>query len=115
MDAVLKQNLAAAGVEIDSGLERFMGNETLYEKFLKRFCEDSAYADLTAAISEQNCEKAFTAAHTLKGVCGNLSMIKLEELVKQQVEFLRAGDLTAAAKMMPDITAAYEAVMRVLQ
>ncbi len=115
MDNALRQNLEAAGIDVTSGLERFMNNETLYEKFLKRFCDDTTYADLHAAVSAQDCEKAFTAAHTLKGVCGNLSMTNLEQLVKQQVEFLRAGELSPAVEMMPDISAAYKAVVQALQ
>lgn len=115
MDNALRQNLEAAGIDVDSGLERFMGSDALYEKFLKRFCDDTTFSDLTAAVSALDCEKAFTAAHTLKGVCGNLSMTNLEQLVKQQVEFLRAGDMSPAAAMMPDITAAYEKIMQVLK
>lgn len=114
MDSVRKQKLEESGIDVDSGMARFMGNEALYEKFLKKFCDDKSYADLVQAVADGDCEKAFVAAHTLKGVCGNLSMTTLEQLVSRQVEYLRSGELVPAADMMPEITAAYEDIIHVI-
>ena len=35
MDALKKERLAAAGIDVDGALERFMGNDALLERFLK--------------------------------------------------------------------------------
>ena len=114
MDNAWKKKAQDAGIDVDSGVERFMGNEALYEKFLHRFADDKSYPELVAALSENNCSAAFTAAHTLKGVSGNLSLFKLQKLVAEQVEFLRAGDLDAAKPLMEDITATYNEILDVL-
>lgn len=114
MDSVQKKKLEDAGIDVESGLARFMGNEALYEKFMKKFCDDKSYAELVQTVADGDCEKAFVAAHTLKGVCGNLSMTKLAQLVSRQVEYLRGGELAPAADMMPEITAAYEEIIHTL-
>lgn len=110
MDSELKSRMEQAGVDVVSGLERFMGNEALFERFFRRFMDDKSYAELVDAISCKDTERAFTAAHTLKGVCGNLSMVRMEKLVGSQVEALRAGDFISASNLMPDISAAYESI-----
>lgn len=114
MDMELKQKAQNAGIDVNAGVERFMGNEELYEKFLRRFAEDASYQELVAAIASGDCQAAFTAAHTLKGVSGNLSLKKLEAVVAVQVEHLRAGDLDSARPLMEEITAAYEKVRAVI-
>lgn len=114
MDHTWKQRAKNAGIDIDSGVERFSGNEMLYEKFLHRFADDKSYPELVAALSAGDCGAAFNAAHTLKGVSGNLSLIRLQKLVSKQVEYLRAGNLDAAKQMLEDISAAYKDVLNIL-
>lgn len=114
MDNTWKQRARNAGIDIDSGVERFSGNEMLYEKFLHRFADDKSYSELVTALSAGDCDAAFNAAHTLKGVSGNLSLIRLKNLVSKQVEYLRAGNLDAAKLMMEDISAAYKDVLDIL-
>ena len=62
---------------------------------------DTNYALLSEAIETADPDKALTASHTLKGVCGNLSMPELFRLLTCQVEALRAGDWGKAAGLMP--------------
>ena len=51
MQPQTKETLSAAGININDGLERFMGNEALLTRFLKRFLEDSNYRTLLHAVS----------------------------------------------------------------
>lgn len=103
-------DLAAAGIQVEEALERFLGNRALLERFLKKFPEDTNYGALCQALAAGDTEGAFRAAHTLKGVCGNLSMGTLFTLVSAQTEDLRRGDLAAGAAKLPEVTRAYEAV-----
>lgn len=110
MNPTDKQTLTAAGIDVDGALERFMGSEALLVRFLGKFPDDPNFPALEAAITAGDCEAAFTAAHTLKGVCGNLSMTALFDTVSRQTELLRSGDLAAAAGMMDSLRSQYRAV-----
>lgn len=115
MNPTDKQTLVHAGIDVDGALERFMGAEALLVRFLRKFPDDPNFPALEAAIAAGDCEAAFTAAHTLKGVCGNLSMTPLFDTVSRQTELLRAGDLAAAAAMMPALTTQYQSVCHAIQ
>lgn len=108
------EKLKLAGMDPENAIERFMGNEALYLKFLFRFPDDENYRNLCSSIEQQDCKSAFTAAHTLKGVCGNLSIIGMERILSEQVEYLRSGDLQKGQDMMPELKAAYENVKKVI-
>ena len=111
MDAAKRQRLADAGIDVDSALERFMGNEKLLDKFLGKFPADQNYTKLVEAIAAGDNDAALTASHTLKGVCGNLSMTALFELVNGQLAAMRAGQWEKAFAMMDEITPLYEKVV----
>lgn len=115
MDAWKKEELTAAGVDVEDALGRFMGNEALLNRFLKKFLDDVNYGKLTEAIAAGDTEGAITASHTLKGVSGNLSLTKLHELLTLQVAALRSGDWDKASAMMSEIGEAYEAVTAAIQ
>ncbi|HIR52229.1 MAG TPA: Hpt domain-containing protein [Candidatus Onthovicinus excrementipullorum] len=105
-----KYILKQAGISVEEVLGRFMGNDALLERMLHKFLEDQTYAQLAEAMEQEDRDRAFQAAHTLKGVCGNLSMDRLFHLVSEQVELLRSGSWGAAQAMMPSVTRAYDAV-----
>lgn len=104
-----------AGIEAESGIQRFMGNEDLYIKYLYRFLEDENYKNLQKALENGNIKDAFFAAHTLKGVCGNLSLIRMESILKIMVEELRQENLQRAEEKMPDLADAYLHIQEVLK
>ena len=47
------------------------------KKFLLKVLDDTSFSTLCKALEEKNIEEAFRAAHTLKGVCKNLSIDNL--------------------------------------
>lgn len=110
MDSARKQRLLDAGLDLTSALDRFMNNEALLEKFLAKFPADPNHDRLTAAIAAGDKEGAIIAAHTLKGVCGNLSMTALFELLTRQVAAFRADDWEGAVAMMPELDRMYTAL-----
>lgn len=109
MTESLKTQLIEAGVDVNGALERFMGNEALLERFLKKFPQDGNYQKLCDAVKACDWDTALTASHTLKGVCGNLSITPLFDLLTNQVAALRAGDWQRAEEMMSLIAKAYTA------
>lgn len=74
MDESFKQRLIESGADVETTVKRFMGNEAMYEKFLKKFKDNSNYAGLEESIEACNYEEAFKCAHTLKGVSANLGL-----------------------------------------
>ena len=114
MDANVRQHLLAAGINVDTALERFLRNSALWEKYLRRFPDDPNYALLCQAMEQGDMEAAFTAAHTLKGVAGNLSLDALFAATSTVVESLRRRDLSAAREQMLPLQHAYGQVLDAL-
>lgn len=111
-----KAILQAGGFNVDEAMNRFMNSEQLWIKFLKKFKADMSFRNLVEAIEEKDSEKAFAAAHTLKGITGNLAMTRFNALISEQTEHLRgeAGGMEAAAAMMPQITELYEDTVKII-
>lgn len=107
MDKQSRDLLRQAGIDVDDALGRFMGNEGLLARFLGQFPDDPNYRALVEAVAGGDRAGALTAAHTLKGLCDNLSMTVLYDLFTQQVALLRAEDWQGACALMPGISAAY--------
>jgi CheY-like chemotaxis protein len=78
-----------AGLQMDAALQRLDGNSALLRKLLKRFCETQADSleRVRAALAEQDREGAIRAAHSLKGLAGNIGaralMLNAAELEAQ--------------------------------
>ena len=109
-----REQLTAAGIDVADAMERFMNNEALMLKFLLRFSEDQSMSHLRLAMERQDADGAFEAAHTLKGVAGNLSMTGLFHQTSAVVEHLRNRDLAAPAGAMAALEAQYARVMAAL-
>ena len=110
METVKKERLAAAGIDVADALSRFMGNENMFERFLGKFLQDKNFPALREALEKGDKEAALAASHTLKGVCGNLSMTALFDLLTEQVRLFRADDFEGAKQMMEKITEQYKKV-----
>ena len=115
MDENKKQLLEEAGIDVADALTRFMDNEALMLKFLLRFPEDKNFPLLKQAMDSGDAAQAFEAAHTLKGVAGNLAMTELFQQVSLLTEDLREQDLSAARARMPALEACYARIIAVLR
>lgn len=115
MDEMKRKLLLEAGIDVDEALGRFLGNEALMMKFLLQFPEDQNFSRLRQSVAQGDAAGAFEAAHTLKGVAGNLSMGTLFRQISAQVEDLRAGNVAAAADKMPALEETYSRTLAALQ
>lgn len=52
-------------------------SDRLIQKFLLKYLDDPSFDQLCAAMAAKDREEAFRAAHTIKGVCQNLSFTRL--------------------------------------
>lgn len=111
MDQSKKELLVSAGVDLSGALERFMENESLYEKYLQRFATNSSFSDLQNAFSQRDWRDALGISHNLKGVSGSLGFTKLYDLLSSQVALLRQDDNDGAAALMDDILPEYQRLL----
>lgn len=86
----LQECYASFGGDYEGLVSRVMG-ETYAEMFAMKFLKDGSFATLVEAMEKEDYESAFRAAHTLKGVCANLGIAKLQEVASALTEQLRAG------------------------
>ncbi|MDE5721124.1 MAG: Hpt domain-containing protein [Clostridia bacterium] len=84
---------------------RFLTDERI-ARFTAKFPADESFSNLEKAIAENNVEEAFRAAHTLKGVAGNLGFTALFEISQTVTEILRGGSLDISAHM-PELKRLY--------
>lgn len=94
------------GGDFEDVMSRFL-REDRVEKFARMFPDDPTYRELEAAMREENCERAFRACHTLKGVCLNLSLKRLFESSNAMTEALRAGDMEEGKRLFPKVSEDY--------
>ena len=66
-------------------------SEALVQKFVLKFLADGSYELLCSSMESGDYPEAFRAAHTIKGVCQNLSFTKLYTSSAQLCEALRDG------------------------
>ena len=70
-------------------LRRFAGNSSLLERFVRKFPQDQSFEKLTTAMENNDYTAIETAAHTLKGVTGNLGFQGLFEKSEEMVVAVR--------------------------
>ena len=70
-------------------VEGRLKTEARIQKFLLRVLNDASYDLLCTSIEEQNTPEAFRAAHTIKGICQNLSLDRLFKSADCLSELLR--------------------------
>ncbi len=99
MDAGKKELLENKGFDVDGAMRRFLNNDGLYTKCLKKFLDDTSYEKLKEAYDTGNCNEAFKAAHTMKGFVANLGINSLYNLLIPMVEKLRVQDMNIASEM----------------
>lgn len=99
MDAGRKEFLEQKGFDVDGTMKRFLNNEALYFKCLRKFLEDSSFDKLKEAYAKGNSKEAFEGAHTMKGFVSNLGINELYHHLIPMVEKLRVQDMNLDSEM----------------
>ena len=87
----VKEWYEAMGGDYDDGWGRLRTYERV-QKILLKTLDDKSYALLTDSVEAGNMSEAFRAAHTIKGVCQNLSITPLYKSASELAELLRNAD-----------------------
>lgn len=85
-------DLAAFGANVHEGLTRCMSNEGFYLQLVESIKDEDGFDALKDAIAANDLDAAFDAAHSLKGILGNLAITPLFEPMSEITELLRARE-----------------------
>lgn len=102
----LQECYAALGGDFDEVLGR-LRSERLVQKFVLKFLDDGSYELLVTSMEAGNYEEAFRAAHTIKGICQNLSFHRLYESSSRLSDALRSGFTPEAPALAEQVQADY--------
>lgn len=109
-----QKKMLLAGIDTNDGIKRFSGNKQLYEKFLYGFLSDPNYNIMLNAINKGDTPSAFQAAHALKGIAGNLSLIELYKNIIPLVEQLRGNSSEDVNALLVPVKKSYHEILDVL-
>lgn len=80
------------GLDIDEGLDRVLGDESLYEMMLGMFVDSVGDSPVQAEdFDKGDLDGLIKQIHTLKGVTGNLALTPLYDGYNQALTLLREG------------------------
>ena len=115
MTEELKQELVRCGVNYNALVKRFMGRDDIAEKFLVKFLDDTTMETYAMAVEQNSAEDVFKACHTLKGLCANLSMDCILEIISPYVEAYRKGDMEDVKQTYIKLKAEYDKVCEIIR
>lgn len=113
----MKEKLTEIGVEYEEVLQRFMGKEDFYLRMLKKFLDDKNYEGLKQAVEQKDWAGAFTYAHTVKGLCGNLGLGAMLKYVVPLTDEVRSEPYNEEniVNYMRDVSIAYDKTVEVIR
>ncbi len=103
----LQECYSALGGSYEEVLSR-LSSERLVKKFALKFLTDPSYDLLVRSMGSEDWPEAFRAAHTIKGVCQNLSFTTLYQSSHALAEALRNGYTPEAPALYAQVQADYE-------
>lgn len=112
----LLEELNKQGVNVDEGLERVMGDESLYEAMLGMFIDEAGSHPICPEdFDKGDLETLIDRVHLLKGFTGNLAMEPLFTGYTQVLTLLRSGRIKEARAEFGRIPAVQEAIIECIK
>lgn len=110
----IQECYALTGSNYSDVLRRLM-REPLVKKFALKFLNEESFALLRDSLAQGDVPTAFRAAHTLKGVCQNLSFTNLAQSASACTEALRQENLAQAKALFADVERDYVSLIHALR
>lgn len=111
--SILIEQLQTYGADIKGAMSRFLDDEELYDSCFTAFLEDPCFAQLGQALEKKDDQEAFDAAHTLKGVAGNMGLTPMYEAISDLVESLRKEEHSHLQEQYTQIIAQYHVLEKI--
>ena len=115
MTEELKKELIENGVDYNALVKRFMNMDKMAEKFLVKFLSDDTMDKYTVAVEEEDADAIFKAAHTLKGVCANLCINCILDIITPAVEVYRSGSTEGAGETYERVRLEYDKICGIIK
>lgn len=81
-------------IDLEEGLGRLRGNKKIYKTLLGTFLKNDSMTTLQNALDSGDTDAAAMAAHTIKGMAGNLSFTALYQCAMAQEAAIKSGEAT---------------------
>ena len=94
-----------------AGLLQRIPSAAMIRKFVLKYPNDPTYSQLCTAVSAQDWETAFRAAHTLKGVAQNLGFDQLYRSSAALTEAMRGNVALTQPSLLDAVRTDYEQVI----
>lgn len=111
----IKEFAEKTGMDLEGTSARFGGMDALVIKFLHKFSTDESFPALSRAVSENDYAAIETAAHTLKGVAGNLGFMNLYEINQKIVDAVRGKQYESIEPYFREDEEIYKQILECLQ
>ena len=94
----MRRDCRAAGIDYDGALMRFVQKREIYEKYLRKFLDDTHEAEALQAYRAQKLDEMQERVHALKGVSGTLGLVPLYQITAEIVQDSAHGEYAGSGK-----------------
>ena len=108
----MKEILQDLGVDYETLLRRFSGNEAILRKFILKFPKDQTFPALQKQVEASAYQEIERSAHTLKGLSANLGFAQLSVYCADLVACVRGGDKEQTEALFDKVREEYERIVK---
>jgi len=92
-------------------MRRHISNQEAIRRFVFMLKTDEHFDQLVSALDTGDAEMAFQCAHVIKGMCENLCLFNVTEVVIPVLEALRTGDIFLAKQSFEPLEETYKEML----
>lgn len=99
----LLEELKSLGVDVDGGISRLNGNQSLYERMMYKFLDMMKKSVVQPDFSNDDYTEVIEVAHAIKGAAGNLSVTPVYDAYSKIVDLLRTQKPEEARQVLEEV------------
>ena len=98
-------------------LERFGSDASLLQEVLEQMVQEipQRLASIKSSLQNGDVQNAYLYAHSMKGIAGNLSAPRLQDVASRLESFGATGDLSRMQELMPEVERELQTLKQVLE
>ena len=107
--------LKELGVDVDGGIKRLSGKESLYERMMFKFLDMMKKSVVSPEFDSENYADVIEVAHALKGAAGNLSVTPIYEAYGKITDLLRSQKPEEAREVLTGVLPVQQKILECIQ